>query len=111
MQTFQIKIGDVQNQNLERRELKILTSRRRKKTKLSARRPLAPARGMASARVRNAGSRQLQLYIKILLFYMTVVYVCVLHVRHLARHSGELVPRNHTAHALQSELRKLQRPH
>lgn len=72
-------------------------------------RPAHRARSMALARVRNAGRGHLQLYIKILLFYMTVVYVCVLHVRHVARHSLRSEPRNYTAHALQSELRELQR--
>jgi hypothetical protein len=35
---------------------------------------------------RRVDSKQLQLYIKILLFYMTVVYFCMLHVQHAATH-------------------------
>jgi hypothetical protein len=65
---------------------------------------------MSPARARNMGSRQLQMYIKILIFYMTVVYFCVLHVKHVAMHlhRSELKPWNHTAHALDSESRPLQ---
>ncbi len=31
------------------------------------------------------GTRQLQLYMQIVLFYMTVVYLCMLHVKFAAR--------------------------
>jgi sensor histidine kinase regulating citrate/malate metabolism len=34
---------------------------------------------------RRTGARQLQLYIGVLVFYMTVVYFCVLHVKYSAR--------------------------
>ena len=48
---------------------------------------VAPAQGLRVRMPRRGvDRRQLQLYIKILLFYMTVVYFCVLHVRHAAMH-------------------------
>ena len=76
---------------------------------------------------RRVDSKQLQLYIKILLFYMTVVYFCVLHVRHAAVHvrksearldarladelrlASELRLANLTALAQQSEQRQKRR--
>jgi len=36
---------------------------------------------------RRGGNAQLQLYIKIIIFYMAVVYFCVLHVHHAATHA------------------------
>jgi hypothetical protein len=86
---------------------------------------VAPALRVRMPR-RGVDRRQLQLYIKILLFYMTVVYFCVLHVRHAAVHvrksearldarlaselrvANELRLANLTALAQQSGLRPLQ---
>ena len=84
---------------------------------------VAPARNYPPRH--RAGSTQLQLYIKILLFYMAVVYFCVLHVQHAATHvrksearlDARLASELRAARALQnftaqrSELRPLQPAH
>jgi len=44
----------------------------------------------------RAGTRQLQLYMGIVLFYLFVVYICVLHVKYSARHASYTNPRQLT---------------
>jgi hypothetical protein len=115
-----IRICKSQNDRKLKSQKKILKIKKTVKNKM-----VAPALRVRMPR-RGVDRRQLQLYIKILLFYMTVVYFCVLHVRHAAMHvrksearldarlaselrlANELRIANLTAQSEQSRLRPLQ---
>jgi hypothetical protein len=116
-----VKIQICKSQNDENSKVKKYS--KMLKSKRLSKPMVAPA---LRVRMPRRDHRQLQLYIKILLFYMTVVYFCVLHVRHAAVHvrksearldariaselrvANELRRANLTALAQQSGLRPLQ---